>query len=119
MLENGIHFWCLISASRVHADDFVNVPKNLLDKVSAPLGRNDIIIFEVGDPHLLEITVNVGSKSRMEKHTFEILHVPHKVSFCVDCLIDSFLPLFFSVGHTVDQFLWHGIYPRSARFLSE
>ena len=65
-LDNGIGFLALIqriAQARVYADDFVDVPENLLDKVSAPLGRNDIIVFEVGDPHLLERTVNVGSKA--------------------------------------------------------
>ena len=70
-LDNGIRFLALIqriAQARVYADDFVDVPENLLDKVSAPLGGDDVIVFEVGDPYLLERS-KYGKQSSTEEQT--------------------------------------------------
>lgn len=54
-LDNGVCLLALIQGiaqARVYADNLLDVPEDLLDKVSSSLGGDDVVVFEVADPHL-------------------------------------------------------------------
>jgi len=77
-LDNGVCLLALIQGiaqARVYGDNLLNVPENLLDKVSTSLGRDDVVVFKVADPHLWKRgAINggvgeyqVGSKTERER----------------------------------------------------